>query len=133
MICLDTTFLVHLWRNRQDPSHPSTQLLIHNPTEIFAVPVAAAGEFLEGAAYISSSRLKEAVNFLILFEVGSASLETAHHYARIVADLRHRKLLSGVSKADLWIAAWAVEHQAKLATQNIKHFQNVSELRLISY
>lgn len=133
MICLDTTFLVHLWRNRQDSSHPSIQLLIHNPAEIFAVPVVAAGEFLEGAAFISPSRLKEAMTFLTLFEVGTASLETAQHYAQIVADLRHRKLLSGVSKADLWIAAWTVEHQAKLATQNTRHFQNVRELQLISY
>jgi predicted nucleic acid-binding protein len=112
MICLDTTFLIHLWRNRQDPSHPTTQLLAQNPTEVFAAPVAAAGEFLEGAAFISASRLADAKRFLVLFEVGLASLETARHYARIAADLRRRKLLAGASKADLWIAAWALEPRA---------------------
>jgi predicted nucleic acid-binding protein len=133
MICLDTAFLIHLWRNRQDPSHPTTQLLAQNPTEVFAVPVAAAGEFLEGAAFISASRFAEALRFLALFEVGLASLETARRYAQIVADLRRRKLLAGASKADLWIAAWAVEHQAALATQNAKHFRHVEGLRLIPY
>lgn len=133
MICLDTTFLIHLWRNRQDPSHPTTQLLVQNPTEVFAVPVAAAGEFLEGAAFLSAARFAESLRFLGLFAIGPASLETARHYALMVADLRRRKLLTGTSKADLWIAAWAVEHQAALATQNEKHFRHVEGLRLISY
>lgn len=133
MICLDTTFLIQLWRNRQSPTHPTTLLLAENPTEIFVVPVGAAGEFLEGAAYISPSRLKAAATFLTMFRVGTASLDTAHHYAEIVADLRHRKLLSGISKADLWIAAWAVEHQTRLATRNVKHFCEVRDLQIVSY
>jgi len=27
----------------------------------------------------------------------------------------------------LWIAAWAVQHNAFLATQNIKHFRHVAD------
>lgn len=133
MICLDTTFLIQLWRSRQDPAHTTTQLLSQNPTEVFVVPAAAAGEFLEGAAFISAARLKEAVSFLTLFEAGVVSLDTARRYAEIVADLRHRKLLAGVSKADLWIAAWAVQYGARLATRNVRHFEHVPDLQIIPY
>jgi len=34
---------------------------------------------------------------------------------------------------DLWIAAWALEHGAQLATRNRKHFENVPDLRLVTY
>lgn len=50
MICLDTTFLVHLWRHRSDTHHAVHKVLADHPSEVFAVPVTAAGEFLEGAA-----------------------------------------------------------------------------------
>lgn len=54
-------------------------------------------------------------------------------YARIVTDLRRDAILAGSSKPDLWIAAWALEHGAPLATRNTKHFERISELVLISY
>lgn len=79
MICLDTTFLIQLWRNRRLADHPTARLLAENPAETIAVPVAAAGEFLEGAAYIFATRLTDAVHFLTLFELGPNSLQTARH------------------------------------------------------
>lgn len=41
--------------------------------------------------------------------------------------------LAGVSQADLWIAAWALQHTAILATTNVKHFERVPELKLLTY
>lgn len=61
------------------------------------------------------------------------SMETAGCYAHIVSDLRKRNLLKGASKADLWLAACALEHKAKVATQNVKHFEMVSGLDLVSF
>ena len=133
MICLDTTFLIDLWRNRSNPSHPALMLLTENRGEAFAVPVAAAGEFLEGAAYLSSSRFQEGLFFLRQFAPGNLTIETARHYADIVANLRRKNQLAGTSKFDLWIAAWAVEHNAELATRNVRHFEHVPELKIISY
>lgn len=133
MICLDTTFLVQLWRHREDAGHPAHQLLCANPSETFVVPVVAAGEFLEGAAVVSEARLRDAVRFLTLFELGAASLETARHYARIAADLRGRNLLTGTSRADVWIAAWCVENGAPLATRNLEHFSQVRGLVVKPY
>jgi predicted nucleic acid-binding protein len=133
MICLDTTFLVNLWRAKDVQAHPAVRILADNKGEEFAVPAHAAGEFLEGGAAVSDLRLKESLHFLRIFGVGTVGIETAEHYARIVADLRRRSLLDGLSKADLWIAAWAVEHGSVLVTRDTNHFGRVSGLRLLSY
>lgn len=133
MICVDTTFLIDLWRHRHVQDHPTVALLRNAAGETFAVPAHAAGEFLEGAACISQERFQEALVFLAPFNIGTMSLETAKRYASAVSDLRGRSLLQGASKPDLWIAAWALEHGARLATRNRKHFENVPELHLIAY
>ena len=81
MLSLDTTFLVHLWRHRNDESHPVHRFVQQHPGETFVVPVMAAGEFLEGAAYVSEDRLEDAARFLALFQFGEADLETSRSYA----------------------------------------------------
>jgi predicted nucleic acid-binding protein len=133
MICLDTDALINLWRSRGHPDHPLRRALSRHPSEILVVCAAVAGEFLEGAAYISEDRLKEAILFLGLFEISGLSFQTAVQYARVVADLRRRNALAGVSKADLWIAAWTVEHHATLVTHNHRHFKRVAELKLMAF
>jgi predicted nucleic acid-binding protein len=133
MICVDTTFLVDLWRNKDDQNHSTLKILNTYADERFFVPVHAAGEFLEGGANISQDRFNDSLRFLKLFEVGEASLDTAKNYARIVSDLRARKSLAGASKADMWIAAWAVEHNAALISRNTKHFGGIPRLLLVSY
>ena len=131
MICLDTDFVIGLWRSQGHPDHPVRQALARHPAEVLVVCASVAGEFLEGAAFISGERLKEAILFLRLFEISGLSLQTAVQYARTVADLRHQDALAGMSKADLWIAAWAIEHHATLATQNRRHFSRVKGLKLL--
>lgn len=133
MICLDTTFLVHLWRHQGDREHPVHRVLFDHPTEVFAVPVIAAGEFLEGAAFVSDQRLADGVRFLGMFLIGEASFETSHRYATLTAELRGSGQLAGVSQADLWIAAWALQHSAALVTANLRHFEPVEGLRLVPY
>ncbi|HEX9886476.1 MAG TPA: type II toxin-antitoxin system VapC family toxin [Longimicrobiales bacterium] len=133
MICVDTTFLVDLWGAGDVRDAPARALLAAHPGEDFAVPTHAAGEFLEGGAAVSRERLAESLHFLRLFRIGEVSLETAVRYARIVAKLRSDARLSGRSKADLWIAAWAVEHAAPLATRNTRHFGDIPDLALIGY
>lgn len=133
MICVDTTFLVDLWREKGLPTSPARTILTDHQGEDFAVPAHAAGEFLEGGAAVSEERLKESLQFLRLFRIGDVGVETATHYARIVARLRSDSALQGRSKPDLWIAAWAVQHAAPLATRNAKHFGGIKGLTLIEY
>ncbi len=133
MICVDTTFLVDLWRTRDDPASGARRVLERHSGETFAVPAHAAGEFLEGGALIGEDRFKQSLALLRLFTVGDVTLETARAYALIVAELRGGVGLNGRSKPDLWIAAWAVHHFAPLATRNIKHFRNIRRLELLEY
>ena len=133
MICVDTTFLVDLWRAKDDASSPARDLLKTHAGEELAVPAHAAGEFLEGGAAVSAQRLSESLVFLRLFKIGAVGVETALWYARIVAHLRGSPALGGRSKPDLWIAAWAAEHSAPLATRNLKHFDGIPGVELIGY
>ena len=133
MICVDTTFLVDLWREKDLATSPARTLLASHPGEDFAVPAHAAGEFLEGGAVVSRQRLADSLQFLRLFRIGEVGVETAIRYAKTVARLRRDSALAGRSKPDLWIAAWAAQHSAPLATRNTKHFANIPELALISY
>ncbi len=133
MICLDTTFLIDLWRGRDLLDSSPRKLLAARPGEEFVVPAHAAGEFLEGGATISGQRLAQSLAFLRLFRVGDVTVETAYRYAVIVSSLRERAELAGRSKPDLWIAAWAVQHNAPLATRNPEHFGSIPGLELIGY
>lgn len=133
MICLDTTFLVDLWRGKDLPESPARGLLDAHRGEDFAVPAHAAGEFLEGGAAISRQRLAESLQFLRLFRIGDVDIETALRYAELVAHLRRESALAGRSKPDLWIAAWAVQHAAPLATRDRSHFEAVPHLVLLGY
>jgi len=133
MISVDTTFLVDLWRDRDRPDSGARRVLTAHPGEAFVVPAHAAGEFLEGGAKISADRLEESLAFLRLFRIGEVGIETARHYALIVARLRGAAVLGGRSKPDLWIAAWGVEHSAPLATRNARHFTSIPGLDLIEY
>lgn len=133
MICVDTTFLIDLWREKEHSAAPARSLLASHRGEDFAVPAHAAGEFLEGGASISRQRLADALQFLRLFRIGEVGVETALRYAAIVAQLRSESAVDGRSKPDLWIAAWALQHAAPLVTRNTRHFANIPDLSLISY
>jgi predicted nucleic acid-binding protein len=133
LICVDTTFLVDLWRARDDLHAAPRQLIARHEGEDFAVPAHAAGEFLEGGAAISPARLTDSLQFLRLFRIGDVGVETALGYARIVAHLRQQSALGGRSKPDLWIAAWAVQHSAPLVTRNARHFRGLPGLEVLGY
>jgi len=133
VISVDTTFLVDLWRQSSNPGSPAAAVLAAHADETFTVAAHAAGEFLEGGASISDTRLLESQAFLASFPVMDVDLETAVRYARIVAHLRGASRLDGRSKPDLWIAASAVRHAAPLVTRNTRHFAGIPGLALIGY
>ena len=133
MICLDTTFLVDLWRTRDLFDSPVRDFLVAHAAEEFVVPVHAAGGFLECCAAVSSVRLEQARTILKLFRIGLIGLETANRYALLVSELRRSSVLGRRSKSDLWIAAWAIQHGAPLVTGDKRHYRDVPDLELLSY
>lgn len=133
MICVDTTFLVDLWRQRGDRTSPAAAVLSTHSAEMISVPAHAAGEFLEGGAAISPDRLSESLAFVRSFRIAGVDLDTAVRYARVVSELRDGDHLAGRSKPDLWIAATALQGAMPLVTRNTRHFTGIRGLDLIAY
>ena len=82
---------------------------------------------------IPETRIQQALRVLRTRQVVATDLETAEHYGRISAQLRKDKHLAGRSANDLWIAATALAHGARLLTRNPDHFSSITGLQVIGY
>lgn len=133
MICIDTTVLIDEFRAAGDRDSAVNRSLLAHAGELLIVPAAAAGEFLDGAARISEQRVQEALILLRLRQVVAIDLHVAEHYGRIVSHLRSHHHLTGRSHNDLWIAATARAHGARLLTRNARHFTHIDSLELVPY
>lgn len=133
MICVDTTVLIDEFRAKGDLSAPVNRALISHGAETLIVPAAAAGEFLDGAAMVSPARVQEALFLLRRRNVVSSDLDTAEHYGSIASVLRRARKLDSRSHNDIWIAATAKCHGARLLTRNPKHFHTIEGLAVIGY
>jgi predicted nucleic acid-binding protein len=101
--------------------------------ESLLIPVAAAGEFLDGAFMVSKARAQEALHLLRGRLVVSSDLGIAERYGSLVTDLRKKNLLKGRSQNDLWISATAVSRGARLLTRNERHFSGIEGLTILAY
>ena len=133
MICVDTTVLIDEFRAKGNLSAPVNCALLAHGAETLIVPAAAAGEFLDGAAMTSDTRVQEALFLLRRRNVVPATLDVAEHYGAIASALRKIRKLEGRSHNDIWIAATALCRGARLLTRNPKHFQSIKGLAVISY
>ena len=133
MICVDTTVLIDEFRAKGDLSAPVNRALLAHGAETLIVPAAAAGEFLDGAAMVSPARVQEALSLLRRRNVVPSDLGTAEHYGSIASSLRRARKLDSRSHNDLWIAATAKCHGARLLTRNPKLFQAIEGLDIVGY
>lgn len=133
MICVDTTVLIDEFRAKGDLSTKVNRALIAHGAETLIVPAAAAGEFLDGAAMVSASRVQEALFLLRRRNVIPAGLDVAEQYASIASSLRGNRKLEGRSHNDIWIAATARCHGARLLSRNPRHFRGMEGLTVIGY
>ncbi len=134
MIHVDTSFLVDLMREaarRQDG--PATRLLESRPDEVIGASVFVLCELAAGAELARDpASERERVARL------SSSLETVMPddrlpatYGRLLATLQRAGVKIGTM--DLLIAATAVEAGAPLLTRNLKDFERIPELQILSY
>lgn len=133
VICIDTTVLIDEFRAKGAPGAPVNRALLRRSGELLAVPAAAAGEFLDGAAMVSEQRVQEALELLRRRRVVPADIGVAEHYGAIVSALRRRKSLARRSQNDLWIAATARSLGASVLTRNADDFSGISGLHVIGY
>ena len=133
MICVDTTVLIDEFRAAGALDAAVNRALLALGGELMIVPAAAAGEFLDGAASVSEARVQEALRLLRFRRVVPADLEVAEHYGRLVSRLRQKRALSGRSHNDLWIAATARSHGARILTRNTADFAEITGLDIVGY
>ncbi len=133
MICIDTTVLIDEFRARGNLDAPVNRALLTHGAQTLIVPAITAGEFLNGAAMVSGQRFDQSLGILRRRRVVSADLETAQHYGRIVAFLRLENRLVGKSQNDIWIAATARCHGARVLTRNASDFEGIPDLEVLDY
>jgi tRNA(fMet)-specific endonuclease VapC len=133
VICLDTTVLIDEFRARGRVEAPVNQALLTHGGESLIVPVNAAGEFLDGAAMISEERFQQALVWFRSRKIVPLTFETAQWYGRLVSSMRKQNQLSGPSQNDLWIAACAKAHGARLMTRNVDDFRAVEGIEVFGY
>jgi predicted nucleic acid-binding protein len=85
-------------------------------------------EFAEG---FPSDREQECLRFLRDFTLLFPDEGVAWRASRIARQLRSDGV--PISDHDIWIAATALEHELPLVTGNLRHFQRVPGLPLLSY
>jgi predicted nucleic acid-binding protein len=133
VICADTTVLIDEFRAGGKPDAAVNRALLRMGGESLTIPVAAAGEFLDGAASVSEDRLQQAFMLLRQRRIIATTLEIAGHYGRITSQLRTARLLAGRSHNDLWIAATARALGARLLTRNPRDFAGIDGLEVLGY
>jgi predicted nucleic acid-binding protein len=74
---------------------------------------------------------EDCLRFLRDFTVLVPDEQTAWRASRIARHLREEGV--GIGDHDVWIAATALEHDLPLVTRNLRHFQRVEGLQILSY
>lgn len=134
MIHLDTSYLVDLLREAsRDQDGPATALLGTFEDEELGVSVHVVCELHAGAAMSDDpGREKERVRSLVdPLAVAAPDESFAVTYGRLLATMRDRG--ETISTMDLLIATAAVADDVRLVTRNVRDFERVPGLHVVSY
>lgn len=133
MIHLDTTFLVHLLREARRGPGPATAFLETVEDQELAISIHVLCELYAGAELSSDfSREQQAIESVCsALNLRHFDERLAPIYGSILASLQ--KSGRRIATMDLLIAASALADGAPLVTRNLKHFERVPGLRVLSY
>ena len=124
MILLDSSILIDLFRKRNKLNTFFFQLLAEN--DDFAISSITHYEIGVGNKKSHWSYWEDLYSTLIILPFDRSCSETA---SEIFLDLRKRNKV--IDFADLLIGSTALAHSIPLATLNKKHFERISDLKLI--
>ena len=128
-LILETTFLIDLEREAgRNKVGPAEKFLANYSGYRLYVTFTIAGEVAAGISMRNKSKWED---FLKPFYVLPWTPDVSWEYGGSYRYLSENGLLIGSN--DLWIAATAIVYNIPLVTRNVRHFQRVPELKLISY
>ena len=127
IICLDTNVLIaHKRAKKADKDQTFLYRLTTKPYQ-FAVSSITVYELLRGDNDDEDAYWKAMFSNMTVLDFNSHCAEQA---AKIYQDLKKRGML--IESEDLLIAATTLANQMKLATGNVKHFDRVAGLELVT-
>jgi len=123
----DSTFFVALHRELQRGAGGSAQeFLTRHADEVPGMSEITRGELARGFATRAAW-----LDFCDRFVIYPLNDSIAWRAAEVFNDLRRRGLMTGEN--DLWIAATALEAGSALVTRNLKHFQGIRGLKVLTH
>ncbi len=132
MVCLDTTFLADLLRDRSEARRKLDEL--DRVGEAYATTVISIGELVRGAWAHSQptrqiARVGRLVQEIVVWDV---NLAAAYHYGQLKAELQSRG--QPVGDRDLLIAATALAYgESRIVTRNAKDFERIPGIEVVTY
>jgi tRNA(fMet)-specific endonuclease VapC len=126
-VIFDSTFFVTLHRELQRGERgPAQEFLAKHADEVSGMSEITRGELARGFA--TKAAWTDFCDRFVLYPFNDA---VAWRAADIFQDLRKRGAMTGEN--DLWIAATAMEAGSVLVTRNVKHFQHVRGLKVVTH
>jgi len=125
----DTTFLIDLQREalRGAPAAAFRFLESHGDAPV-SISIITYGEMAEGFSAGADNELRD---LLQPYRVVGLSEGTAWRYGQLSRLLRQHGAPLGDN--DLWIASTALEMDTELVTRDLRHFDRIPALRLLTY
>lgn len=123
---LDTDWIIDYLKGKQT----AVALLQRHAADNLAISVMTYGEVYEGIYFGRNRRISEAGFRQLLLGIVVLPLNRPNlrRFAQVRGDLRNRGEIIG--DPDILIAATALHHKLTLVTQNLRHFQRVTDLQL---
>jgi predicted nucleic acid-binding protein len=128
-LILETTFLIDLEREAaRGAEGPAHGLLERHPRHRLFITPTVAGELAAGSSLGERARWEA---FVAPFHVLALDREVCWRYGAAFRYLQANGLLIGAN--DLWIASAGLAYQVPVVSRNVRHFERVPGLRVVSY
>ncbi|MBI4361890.1 MAG: type II toxin-antitoxin system VapC family toxin [Euryarchaeota archaeon] len=132
MVCLDTTFLIDVGRNRADARRKLREFAETGEgvsTTVVTMGELYAGAWLRASAMEELQRVDDLLSGFVVWEMNAAS---AREYGPLKAFLRRRG--ADIGERDLFIAAIALAHgENRIVTRNRKDFERIPGIQVVAY
>ena len=128
MIVLDTDILINILRRKNRGEQWKDFL----KDKSIAFTTITAFELFLGAEISKKydQNMKAIKSLIQQFPVLPLSIKSSYIAATIYSDLQKKGQM--IELNDIYIAAVTLEHDAELATDNVNHYQRVSQLKIIN-
>lgn len=131
MVVLDTDIIIQSWKENEEAIN-AIDYFIDNKIYL-EITIINLLELYRGI-YLSTQyekNLKIIKEFLEYVDILSLTEESCKIYGKIYKDLKETGKL--INDFDLIIAAIVIQNNTSLITRNIKHFENIKELKVESW